>query len=165
MRLCLPARMGGGGKAESSPRRGPAGEARHTGATILLWETRGQSPWRSRATRKRRRSASPSRNAAQATAPLHGATPAGRPARGPVGQRASGQSRGGSVSGSAQKRRTLRSAKRGTECDFRKSRSSSPAPDRHPNGPGPQARFATRIERVARRAAKDSTQQKMPMRY
>ena len=48
MRLCLPARMGGGGKAESLPWSGPAGEARHTGATILLWEMRGQSPWRSR---------------------------------------------------------------------------------------------------------------------
>jgi hypothetical protein len=48
MRLCLPARMGGGGKAESLPWRGPAGEARHTGATILLREMRGQSPWRSR---------------------------------------------------------------------------------------------------------------------
>ena len=47
MRLCLPARMGGGGKAESLPWRGPAGEAHHTGATILLWETRGQRPWRS----------------------------------------------------------------------------------------------------------------------
>jgi hypothetical protein len=31
MRLCLPARMGGGGKAESLPWRGPAGKARHTG--------------------------------------------------------------------------------------------------------------------------------------
>jgi hypothetical protein len=30
------------------PWNGPAGEARHTGVTILLWETRGQSPWRSR---------------------------------------------------------------------------------------------------------------------
>jgi|GEM_PF-5755378 hypothetical protein len=48
MRLCLPARMGGGGKAESLPWSGPAGEARHTGVTILLWETRGQSLWRSR---------------------------------------------------------------------------------------------------------------------
>ena len=32
------------------PWRGPAGEARHTGAAILLRETRGQSPWRSRQT-------------------------------------------------------------------------------------------------------------------
>ena len=77
MRLCLPARMGGGGKAESLPWSGPAGEARHTGATILLRETRGQSPWRSRLSNERRRSASLSRSAAQATAPLHGVTPTG----------------------------------------------------------------------------------------
>lgn len=57
------------------------------------------------------------------TAPLHGATPAGRPARGPVGQRASGQERGKRACGSAQKRRTPRSAKRGAECDLRNSRS------------------------------------------
>ncbi|MFM9973798.1 MAG: hypothetical protein ACKVON_04395, partial [Beijerinckiaceae bacterium] len=42
------------------------------------------------------------------TAPLHGATPDGRPARGPVGQRASGQERGKSASGSAKTRRTLK---------------------------------------------------------
>lgn len=57
------------------------------------------------------------------TAPLHGATPAGRPARGPVGQRACGQSRGKSASGSGQKTRTLKSAKRGTECVPAESRS------------------------------------------
>ena len=54
---------------------------------------------------------------------LAGATPAGRPAPGPVGQRASGQERDKSASGSAQRGRTLRSAKRGTECVPRKSRS------------------------------------------
>ena len=42
MRLCLPARMGGGGKAESLPWSGPAGKARHTGVTILLWEREGK---------------------------------------------------------------------------------------------------------------------------
>jgi hypothetical protein len=73
---------------------------------------------------------------------LAGCAPAGRPARGLVGQRASGQSRGKSASGSAQRGRTLRSAKRGTECDLKPSRSISPAPDRHPNGPGLQARSA-----------------------
>ena len=40
---CLPARMGGGGKAESLPWRGPAGEARHSGAAILLWEREGKA--------------------------------------------------------------------------------------------------------------------------
>lgn len=68
------------------------------------------------------------------TAPLHGATPAGRPARGTVGQRASGQSRGESASGSVQERRALRSAKRGTERDLRKSRSFFHAPDCDRNG-------------------------------
>ena len=43
MRLCRPARMGGGGKAESLPWRGPAGEARHTGVTIQLWEREGKA--------------------------------------------------------------------------------------------------------------------------
>ena len=68
-------------------------------------------------------------------------------------RRPHGKERGKSASGSAQKRRTLRSAQRGTECDFGKSRSLSHAPDRHPNGPRLQAWFAQRIERVARGAA------------
>lgn len=42
------------------------------------------------------------------TAPLHGATPAGCPAPGPVGQRASGKERGKSASGSAKRPRTLK---------------------------------------------------------
>ena len=78
MRLCLPARMGGGGKAESTPWRGPAGAQRppHGGGYSALG-TRGQSPWRSHTINERRRSASLSRSAAQATAPLRGATPTG----------------------------------------------------------------------------------------
>lgn len=81
-----------------------------------------------------RRSSREVRRAAaeQETAPLHGATPAGRPARGPVGQRASGQERGKRACGSAQKRRTLRSAQRGTECDLGKSRSISGGPSGPP---------------------------------
>ncbi len=55
--------------------------------------------------------------------PLHGATPAGRPARGPVGQRVSGKERGKSASGSVQKGRTLKE-RSGKECDRRTSRSS-----------------------------------------
>ncbi len=91
----------------------------------------------------------PSTAKRKATAPLHGATPAGRPARGPVGQRAFGQKRGKSASGSAHKCRTLRSAQRGTECVPMFSRSFCPAPDRHPNGPGLQARCA-RAHRAGR---------------
>jgi hypothetical protein len=49
MRLCLPARMGGGGKAESTPWRGPAGAQRPPlGGGYSALGTRGQSPWRSR---------------------------------------------------------------------------------------------------------------------
>ena len=49
MRLCLPARMGGGGKAESPPWRGPAGAQRPPhGGGYSASGTRGQSPWRSR---------------------------------------------------------------------------------------------------------------------
>ena len=53
MRLCLPARMGGGGKAESLPWRGPAGARRppHGGGYSALG-TRGQSPWRSSSTKE-----------------------------------------------------------------------------------------------------------------
>ena len=51
--------------------------------------------------------------------------------------------RGKSACGSDQKRRTLRSAQRGTECVSQTSRSADPAPDRHPNGPGHQARSAS----------------------
>lgn len=54
--------------------------------------------------------------------------PAMREARAPAGQH--------------KKRRTLRSAKRGTECVRNGSRSTSAAPDRHPDGPGLQARSA-----------------------
>ena len=44
--------------------------------------------------------------------------------------------------GQDRKRRTLRSAQRGTECVLQLSRLISPAPDRHPAGPGPRARSA-----------------------
>ena len=67
MRLCLPARMGGGGKAESLPWRGPAGEARHTGVTIGVWEREGKAL---RVPAKRIAAAIRTR-----TAPLHGAKP------------------------------------------------------------------------------------------
>jgi hypothetical protein len=87
------------------------------------------------------------------TAPLHKTTPAGRPARGPVGQRASGQERGKSACGSAHRLRTLRSAQHGKECDLRKSRSFSERSRSSPEGPRLQAWCAQRIERVARRAA------------
>jgi hypothetical protein len=60
MRLCLPARMGGGGKAESTPWRGPAGAQRppHGGA-ILLWEREGKALGVPTQSKERRRQPSP----------------------------------------------------------------------------------------------------------
>jgi hypothetical protein len=142
MRLCLPARMGGGGKAESLPWRGPAGEARHTGVTILLWEMRGQSPWRSHAIEGTKAISlpQPQRGTNKGTLVRCDAsrTPCAR-ACGLAGVRPVERRECQRVS---TKRRTLRSAQRGTECDPTPSRSSSHAPDRHPDGPGLQARSA-----------------------
>jgi hypothetical protein len=86
------------------------------------------------------------------TAPLQRCDAAGRPARGPVGQRASGKSGGKSASGSVRKRRTLKE-RSGKECDLESSRSTSAALDRYRNRTRLMAWFAQRIERFARRAA------------
>ena len=59
--------------------------------------------------------------------------------------------RGKSACGSVQKRRTLRSAQRGTECVRQESRSDSHAPDRHPKGQDYWLGSRQRIERVAAR--------------
>jgi len=74
-----------------------------------------------------------------ASAPLHGAKPAGWCARAIVRQRPSGHERGKSASGSAQNA-TLAGGR--SERVPQNSRSADPAPDRHPHGPGLQARFA-----------------------
>jgi hypothetical protein len=140
---CLPARMGRGGKSGIVALARASGRSPPHGGGYFCFGNERAKPLAFPSIRRRRRSASPSRHAAQATAPLHRATPAGRPAPGPVGQWASGKERGKSASGSAQKRRTLRSAKRGKERVLSPSRSFAPAPDRYPNGPGLQARSAT----------------------
>lgn len=152
MRLCLPARMGGGGKAESTPWRGPAGAQRPPlGGGYSALGTRGQSPWCSRTINERRRSASPSRTAAQATAPLHGATPAGgvaasrAPTR-PLRHRRSAASRSESAAGARATRREAR-VSAGQLKDAAPSRSAAgesatlenpahfrTAPDHHPKG-------------------------------
>jgi hypothetical protein len=96
----------GEGKAESLPWRGPAGKARHTGATIALWEREGDAlgvP----AYQETEAISLPRRIAARKTAPLQRRDADGRPARGPVGQRASGKSRSKSASGSEQRIRSL----------------------------------------------------------
>jgi hypothetical protein len=79
-----------------------------------------------------------------------------RPARGPVGQRASGNKRGKSACGLARERRALRSTSQDVWDRARPPESpaqSEAAPDRHPNGPGLQARSAQRIEQVARKGS------------
>ncbi len=142
MRLCLPARMGGGGKAESTPWRGPAGAQRppHGGGYSALG-TRGQSPWRSRSDKETEASASLSRNAAQngalARRDADGrrdckpsarqgccATAQRRQSKRARVSRPPGKERGESTSGSGRKRRALRSAQRGTERVPKSSRST-----------------------------------------
>ena len=123
----------GEGKPESMPWRGPAGIARHTGVSIPVWGTRGQSPWRS----------IPDRPAIQpTTAPLQRREAAGRPARAQVRQRVSGNKRGKSASGSAQE--TPHPQERAARDRVRLPTFplSFPAPDRHRDGPGLQARSA-----------------------
>jgi hypothetical protein len=96
----------GEGKAESSPWRGPAGKARHTGATIALWERKGETlgvP----AYQTNGGGQPPAAATRHKGGTLAARDADGCPARGLVGQRASGKERGKSASGSAQKRRSL----------------------------------------------------------
>lgn len=164
--------MGGGGKTKIDALARASGRAsdRHTGASISVWGTRGQSPWRSAKRKQRRSGAQGQQSGSPTTAPSHGATPTGdvtasraparplrkaqrRPSKRARARRSPGKERGESASGSAQKRRALRSAKRGKERVRQPSRSSSPLPIVTRMGrdyrPGPRQR----IERVARRAA------------
>jgi hypothetical protein len=130
------------------PWRGPAGEARHTGVMIGVWEREGKAlgvpPRIAGAIRTK-------------TAPWHGAKPPDALRAGQVGQRASGNERGTSACGLAQEHRTLRSMATGHAGQSASSRKTpaplAPAPDRHPDGPGLQARSAQRIEQVARQGS------------
>jgi hypothetical protein len=146
--------MGGGGKAESTPWRGPASAQRppHGGDYSALGNERAK-PLAFPHNQMNGGRQPPLAAARQSNGTLAQTTPAVRPAPGPVGLRASGKESGKSASGSAKQRRTLRSAKRGKECDLRNSRSSSNAPDRHPKGQDQRLGSRKRIERVARRAA------------
>ena len=72
-----------------------------------------------------------------------------------MGQRASGHKRGKSASGSVQERRPL-TGMSGQSASARNSRSAEFAPDRHPDGPGPEARFA-----LANRAGRREVAQNM----
>lgn len=152
MRLCLPARMGGGGKAESTPWRGPAGAQRPPhGGGYSASGTRGQSPWRSRSIKGTEAISLP-----QPQCGIDNGTLARRDANGRCdgkqsedkdvvpsaqrrqskrkrGRRSPGKERGKSASGSAQRLRTLKE-RSGKECGLRKSRSFSYAPNRNPKG-------------------------------
>jgi hypothetical protein len=145
--------MGGGGKAESTSWRGPAGAPRppHGGNYSALGNERAK-PLAFPLIRKRRRQP-PLAATRHNSGTLARRDAAGWCARATMRQRPSGKERGKSASGSAQRSRTLRSAQRGTECVLRKSRSPFDAPDRHPNGPRPWAWCAQRIERVARKGS------------
>ena len=166
----------GEGKQNRCPGAGQRARSdRHTGVTILLWETRGQSPWRSRqspnggdqpppaATRHKngtlaRRDADGRCDGKQsddkAVAPpaqrrQSKRTRVRRSHDKQRGKSASG-SAGQRVSGSAQKHRTLKERSE-KECDPRKTRSYSHAPDRHRNGQDYRLGSRQRIERVAGR--------------
>ena len=161
----------GEGKAESLPWRGPAGEARHTGAAISALGTKGPSPWRSRSSGNGAdRFPQPQRGTGNGTLARRDAdgrcdgqqsedkdvSPSAqrRQSQRMRGRRSNGKERGKSASGSAQRLRTLKE-RSGKECDPRKSRSFSCAPDRHPKGQDYRLGSRQRIERVARRAASD----------
>ena len=152
----------GEGKPNRRPGAGQRARSdRHTGAAILLWEREGKALGVPTQSGKRSRQAPPRTNngtvrflkpqRGTTTAPLHGATPtvglrrqaspcrslreSAAPAKGRSADRsrASGKERGKSASGSAQRLGALKE-RSGKECDFRKSRSFSHAPDRHPKG-------------------------------
>jgi len=122
MRLCLPARMGGGGKTPIDALARASGHSPPHGGDDWGLGTRGQGPWRS-----------PTRIAAAIrtrTAPLHGAKQPDALRAGQVGQRASGNERGKSACGSAQERRALRSMATGHAGQSASSRNSRSASNR-----------------------------------
>ena len=145
---CLPARMGGGGKtgidalARASGHVERPSRAARFGRTLAA--TRGCLFWIGE--REGKALGVPARIAPrsrQKRHPCNGAKPPGalRARKCASGRPAMREAR--VPAGQDRKRRTLRSAQRGTECDCNPSRSTSPAPDRHPDGPGLQARSAS----------------------
>ena len=165
--------MGGGGKAESTPWRGPAGAQRPPlGGVYSALGTRGQSPWRSHPPENGAvRLPRPHRGTK--TAPLHGATLAGdvaasRAKTRPLRHRRSAASRSEGAAGARTARRKAR-VPAGQPKDSAPLRSAAGksatlenpahfrnAPDRHPKGQDYRLGARQRIERVAVRQRHDA---------
>ena len=148
-------RRGWEGEGKPNRRTGAGQRARsdrHTGAAILLWGTRGQSPWRSRLSKGTEEVSLPQPQRGTGNGTLarrdadgrYGGERSGNKAVAPTGQRRplprtrrrrpTGRTEARVLEGQLENIAPSRSAKRGKECDPRKSRSLSPAPDRHPKG-------------------------------
>ena len=159
---CLPARMGGGGKtgidaqARASGHRPPHGGVyfrfREREGKALGVPAQTETEAISRPSPQRGKDRHPcgrrdadgrcggKRSGDKAVVPKGAAPPVPRESA-PVARLARIEAR--VPCGSAKQHRALGSAKRGKERDLNFSRSAPTAPDRHPNGPGPQARSAS----------------------
>jgi hypothetical protein len=139
---CLPARMGRGGKSGIVALARASGQSPPHGGGYFRFGNERAKPLVFPLSKRTEATSLPQPRAAEDNGTLARRSADRRPARGPVGQRASGKAGRKSASGLAQKCRALRSAKRGTERVRSSSRSFPNAPDRYPNGPGLQARCA-----------------------
>ena len=149
----LPSGEDGRGRENRKPMpwRGPAGASPPPGGICFGFGNERAKPLAFPRQGSRKRSAQTNGTPARREA-------AGRPARGPVGQRASGNERERSACGSAQNRpRPQERAARDRARPHNLPLNSKTAPDRHPHGPGLQARSAQRIEQVARKGSPTHT--------